>query len=58
MDIEAIYQKCSFEKDRIMRLGDIEDKEFKQTKFLPIKYALIGLGIILILYIILKIQGY
>lgn len=58
MDIEAIYQKCSFEKDRIMRLGDIEDKEFKQTKFLPTKYALIGLGIILILYIILKIQGY
>lgn len=58
MDIEAIYQKCSFEKDRIMRLGDIEDKEFKQTKFLPIKYSLIGLGIILILYIILKIQGY
>ena len=57
-DIEAIYQKCSFEKDRIMRLGDVEDKEFKQTKFLSTKYALIGLAIILILYFILKMQGY
>lgn len=57
-DIEAIYQKCSFEKDRIMRHGDIEDKEFKQTKFLPAKYALIALAIILILYFILKMQGY
>ena len=57
-DIEAIYQKCSFEKDRIMRLGDVEDNEFKQTKFLSTKYALIGLAIILILYFILKMQGY
>jgi hypothetical protein len=57
-DIEAIYQKCSFEKDRIMRNDGIEDKEFKQTKFLPTKYALIGLAIILVLYILLKMQGY
>lgn len=57
-DIEAIYQKCSFEKDRIMKKGDVEDKEFKQTKFLPVKYALIALAIILILYIILKMNGY
>lgn len=57
-DIEAIYQKCSFEKDRIMKLGDVEDKEFKQTKFLSAKYALIALAVIIILYFILKINGY
>jgi hypothetical protein len=57
-DIEAIYQKCSFEKDRIMRQGDIEDKEFKQTRFLPAKYAIIALAVILILYVILKMNGY
>ncbi|MBQ2832596.1 tetratricopeptide repeat protein [Methanobrevibacter sp.] len=57
-DIEAIYQKCSFEKDRIMRQGDVEDKEFKQTKFLSAKHALIALLIILILYLILKMNGY
>lgn len=57
-DIEAIYQKCSFEKDRIMRHGDVEDKEFKQTRFLSTKYALIALAIILILYVILKLNGY
>lgn len=56
-DIESIYQKCSFEKDRIMRHGEVEDKEFKQTKFLSTKYALIGLAIILVLYFILKIMG-
>lgn len=57
-DIESIYQKCSFEKDRIMRHGDVEDKEFKQTKFLPAKYAIIALVIIFILYFILKMNGY
>lgn len=57
-DLEAIYQKCSFEKDRIMRLGDIEDKEFKQTKFISSKYAIYALIIILIFYIILKMIGY
>lgn len=57
-DLEAIYQKCSFEKDRIMRHGNVEDKEFKQTRFLPAKYAIIALAVILILYVILKINGY
>ena len=57
-DLEAIYQKCSFEKERIMKKGDIEDKQFKQTRFLPTRYALIALAIILILYVILKINGY
>lgn len=57
-EIESIYQKCAFEKDRIMRHGDIEDKEFKQTKFIPAKYAIFALIIIFILYAILKINGY
>jgi tetratricopeptide (TPR) repeat protein len=57
-DLEAIYQKCSFEKDRIMKHGNVEDKEFKQTKFLPAKYAIIALIIIFILYLILKMNGY
>ena len=57
-DLEAIYQKCSFEKERIMKKGDIEDKQFKQTRFLPTRYALIALAIILILYVILKMNGY
>lgn len=57
-DLEAIYQKCSFEKDRIMKLGDVEDKQFKQTRFLPAKYAIIALVIIFILYFILKMNGY
>lgn len=57
-DIEAIYQKCSFKKDELMRHGDIEDKHFKQTKFLSSKYAIYALIIIILLYIILKIFGY
>ena len=57
-DLEAIYQKCSFEKERIMKKGDVEDKQFKQTRFLPTRYALIALAIILILYVILKMNGY
>lgn len=57
-DIESIYQKCSFEKDRIMRREDVEDKEFKQTKFLSTKHALICLAIILIIYFILKLNGF
>jgi tetratricopeptide (TPR) repeat protein len=57
-DLEAIYQKCSFEKERIMKKGNVKDKQFKQTRFLPAKYALIALAVILILYVILKINGY
>ncbi|WP_407424731.1 tetratricopeptide repeat protein [Methanobrevibacter sp.] len=57
-DIEKIYQKCSFEKDRLLRNDDVEDKEFKKTKFLSTKYAIIALAIILILYVILKMKGY
>lgn len=57
-DIEAIYQKCSFKKDELMRHGDIEDKEFRQKRFLSSKHAILALAVILILYIILKMRGY
>ena len=57
-DLEAIYQKCSFEKERIMRHGNVEDGEFEKTKFLSSKYAIYALIIILILYILLKMLGY
>ena len=57
-DIEAIYQKCSFEKDRLMKHGDIEDERFKKTKFLSTKHAILALAVILILYLILKMNGY
>ena len=57
-DLEAIYQKCSFEKERIIKKGDVEDKEFKQTKFLPARYAIICLMVIFILYFVLKMNGY
>lgn len=57
-DIEAIYQKCSFEKDRLMRMGDVKDVEYKESRFRKSKFAIIALVIIIILYIILKMNGY
>lgn len=57
-DLESIYQKCSFEKDKIMRQGDVKDEEFKKTRFISSKYAIYALIVILILYVILKIFGY
>lgn len=57
-DLEAIYQKCSFEKEKLLKTGDVEDKEFKKTRFLSTKTAVIILVIILILYVILKMIGY
>lgn len=57
-DIEAIYQKCSFEKERIMKTGEVEDKEFGKTKFFSAKTSIIILIIIFILYAILKMNGY
>ncbi|WP_458406583.1 tetratricopeptide repeat protein [Methanobrevibacter sp.] len=57
-DIEKIYQKCSFEKERIMKTGEVEDKEFKQSKFFSAKTAIIALIIIIILYLILIMNGY
>ncbi|PWB88153.1 tetratricopeptide repeat protein [Methanobrevibacter thaueri] len=57
-DIEKIYQKCSFEKERIMKTGKVEDKEFKRTKFFSARSSIIILLIIVILYVILKMKGY
>ena len=57
-EIESIYQKCSFEKERILKKGDVEDQEFRKSKFFSTKTSLILLLIIFILYIILKLNGY
>ena len=57
-DIEKIYQKCSFEKERIMKTGKVEDNEFKRTRFFSARSSIIILLIIVILYIILKMNGY
>ena len=57
-DIEQIYRKCSFEKEKIMKKGEVKDEEFKQTRFFSARTSLILLAMIIILYIILKIAGY
>lgn len=57
-DLEEIYQKCSFEKERIMKEGKVEDKEFKKTHFVSSKFAIYALIVILILYVILRLHGY
>lgn len=57
-DIEEIYQKCSFEKERILKEGKIKDIEFKKSKFLPYKYVLVIVIIIVIISIILRFMGY
>lgn len=57
-DIEKIYQKCSFEKERIMKEGNVEDKEFRQTRFFSARTSIIILIVILILYVILRAMGY
>ena len=57
-DIEAIYQKCSFEKERIMKKGNVKDEEFRKTRFFSTRTSLIILAIILILYVLLRYLGY
>jgi tetratricopeptide (TPR) repeat protein len=57
-DIEAIYQKCSFEKERILKKGEVKDEEFRKTRFFSTRTSLILLGIILVLYVILRYFGY
>ena len=57
-DIEEIYQKCSFEKERIMKQGSVKDEEFRSTRFFSARTSLIILAIILILYGILRLMGY
>ncbi len=36
-NLEEIYQKCSFEKDRLMYKNNVEDKRFSNFKFLSTK---------------------
>ena len=57
-DLEMIYQKCSFEKERIMKKGEVKDEEFRRTRFFSAKTSIMILAIILILYAILKMKGY
>ena len=57
-NLEEIYQKCSFEKDRLMYKNNVEDKRFSNFKFLSTKTSITALIIIIIAYIILKIIGY
>ena len=57
-DLEAIYQKCSFEKERIIKKGQVEDKEFRKTRFFSARTSIIILAIILVLYVILRYLGY
>ena len=57
-NLEDIYQKCSFEKDRLMYKNNVEDKRFSNFKFLSTKTSITALIIIIIAYIILKIIGY
>ena len=57
-DIEAIYQKCSFEKERILKKGEVKDEEFRKTRFFSARTSIIILAVILILYFILRYLGY
>ena len=57
-DIEAIYQKCSFEKERILKKGEVKDEEFKKTRFFSARTSIIILAVIIILYVILRYLGY
>ena len=57
-DIEAIYQKCSFEKERIMKKGEVKDEEFRKTRFFSARTSLIILAVIIILYLVLRYFGY
>ena len=57
-DIEKIYQKCSFEKERIMKTGEVKDEEFRKTRFFSARTSIIILIIIIILDIILRMNGF
>ena len=57
-DIETIYQKCSFEKERIIKKGQVKDEEFRKTRFFSARTSIIILIVILIFYIILRYFGY
>ena len=57
-ELEEIYQKCSFEKERIMKTGTVKDEEFRKTRFFSARTSILILIVIIILYIILKMNGY
>lgn len=57
-DIEEIYQKCSFEKERLLKKGSVEDITYKESRLGHMKTSLTILAVILILYVILKLIGY
>ena len=57
-DIEQIYQKCSFEKERIMKQGNVKDEQFKSTRFFSARTSIIILIVIMIFYVILRMMGY
>ncbi len=57
-NLAKIYQKCSFEKDRVMYKNNVEEKRFSNFKFLSTKTSITALIIIIIAYLILKIIGY
>lgn len=57
-DIEAIYQKCSFEKERIIKKGEVNDDEFGKTRFFSTRTSIIILGVILFFYVVLRYFGY
>lgn len=57
-DIETIYQKCSFEKERIIKKGEVKDEEFRKTRFFSARTSIIILIVILVFYMILRYSGY
>lgn len=57
-DVEAIYQKCSFEKERIIKKGEVKDEEFRKTRFFSARTSIMIFIIILVFYVILRYFGY
>ncbi|WP_303295303.1 tetratricopeptide repeat protein, partial [Methanobrevibacter woesei] len=57
-DLEKIYRQCSFEKERLLKQYNIQDRKFSRFKFLSSKTALILLILFIIGYFILTYLGY
>ncbi len=57
-DIETIYQKCSFEKERIIKKGEVKDEEFRKTRFFSARTSILLLAIIFVFYLILRYLGF
>lgn len=52
-NIERIYQKCNFEKEKLLKEGKTKNKEFSKFKFLSSKVAIVVLILFIIGYFIL-----